>query len=221
MTEQDREQKHFRGSERDSEQRGSEQGSERGSENDDLDLALDAALLKYAVAEPRTGLEERILANLRVERSRVPYQGWRPWALAATAIVVVVIALAWRLGRQQVIAHRPAVTTQTRPETQVASRNGEEARPQGKATKHRTAAHKFSPKTDLATTDVATTVVSTNPKLDQFPSPEPLSEQELALAQYVRNFPTDANLAAQAQEASEREVLAKMQALANESGESN
>jgi hypothetical protein len=67
----------------------------------------------------------------------------------------------------------------------------------------------------------ARAVAEADPKLDVFPSPRPLSEEELALARYVRHFPSDAKLVAQAQEASEREVLAKMQALANESTESN
>ena len=34
-------------------------------ESDDLDRALDAALAKYTSVEPRAGLDERILANLR------------------------------------------------------------------------------------------------------------------------------------------------------------
>jgi hypothetical protein len=63
--------------------------------------------------------------------------------------------------------------------------------------------------------------LAADPKLDVFPSPQPLSEQELALARYVRNFPSDAKLVAQAQAASEKEVLTRMQALANESPESN
>ena len=62
-------------------------------------------------------------------------------------------------------------------------------------------------------------VVATAPKLDVFPSPHPLSDQELALARYVRNFPADAKAVAKEQADSEKEVLAKMQALANESAE--
>ena len=62
-------------------------------------------------------------------------------------------------------------------------------------------------------------VVATAPKLDVFPSPHPLSDQELALARYVRNFPADAKVVAESQADSEKEVLAKMQALANESAE--
>ena len=65
------------------------------------------------------------------------------------------------------------------------------------------------------------TKLAADPKLDVFPSPRPLSEEELALARYVRNFPSDAKQVAQAQQASAREVLAKMQALSHESTESN
>jgi hypothetical protein len=35
---------------------------------DEFDRMLDAALAKYAAVEPRTGLEERVLANLRPSR---------------------------------------------------------------------------------------------------------------------------------------------------------
>ena len=42
---------------------------------DELDRMLDATLAKYAAAEPRAGFEERVLANLRAERARVPDRG--------------------------------------------------------------------------------------------------------------------------------------------------
>jgi hypothetical protein len=46
------------------------------------------------------------------------------------------------------------------------------------------------------------------PKLDQFPSPQPLSEQEKILAAYVAKYPEDALLLAQARaEALRRDAL--------------
>jgi hypothetical protein len=41
-------------------------------------------------------------------------------------------------------------------------------------------------------------VGANSPKLDQFPSPQPLSEQEKILASYVNQFPDHAALLAQA-----------------------
>jgi len=40
--------------------------------------------------------------------------------------------------------------------------------------------------------------IETNPRLDQFPSPRPLSEQEKILAMYIDRYPEHAALVAQA-----------------------
>ena len=42
----------------------------QAAERDPLDRDLDAALAKYAAVEPRAGLEDRVLANLRAERGQ-------------------------------------------------------------------------------------------------------------------------------------------------------
>ncbi len=49
-------------------------------------------------------------------------------------------------------------------------------------------------------------IPAAGPKLDQFPSPQPLSEQELALANYATTFPEEAVLIATAQEEFEKET---------------
>jgi hypothetical protein len=53
--------------------------------------------------------------------------------------------------------------------------------------------------------------VAAYPKLDQFPSPQPLSEQELALARYVHDFPREATLIALAQAEHEKEIQQEME----------
>jgi hypothetical protein len=177
---------------------------------DELDRTLDAALAKYTAVEPRAGLDERVLANLRAERTRTPERSWRRWGFAA-AVLIIGAALAWRTAKPShpVLVNRPAETqpapTQA-PQTANARAETLRARVPPMQKQNR---RPISAKPGAA------------PKLDAFPSPRPLSEEELALARYVRNFPSDAKLVAQAQEASERELLAKMQALANESTESN
>ena len=204
----------------------SERGSQQGSEKDELDLELDreldAALAKYAAVEPRAGLEERILASLPAERQRAQLPAWWRWELVGTlaAIVIVAMALAWRAGRSAhlPIANHPTTTEQNRraPSVPAAAAGGRLVGNTLARASHRggaIAVRKAVPRTHA--------VAQADPKLDVFPSPQPLSEEELALARYVRNFPSDAKLVAQAQEASEREVLARMQALANESTESN
>ena len=191
-------------------------------QDDELDHDLDAALAKYASVNPRPGLEERILANLHAERAHVTDRVWWRWGFAAAlaAVVIVATTLAWRGGRSghPPMAHHPSTTEQIRrptnpPTTTASERLTANAPIRAMHSGGAIAARRAAPR--------AQAVAEADPKLDVFPSPRPLSEEELALARYVRNFPGDAKLVAQAQEASEREVLAKMQALANESTESN
>jgi hypothetical protein len=184
----------------------------RNREGNELDDLLDRGLAKYAAVEPRVGMGDRILTNLRADREDIRHYSWWQWTWAVAAVVVIVGALlAWRStwpSRIQVVSHpAPAHQDSIRPAPQIAS---DRAVPRLRHVSGVTSRRPSSPAT-----------AEENPKLDVFPSPRPPSEEELALAQYVRNFPSEAQQVAQAQEASEREVLAKMQALANESTESN
>lgn len=175
-------------------------------ERDDFDRALDAALAKYTAVEPRTGLEERILTNLRTSRAQSTTHIWWRWSAAASlaAVVVLVVVLAWRSGRTShpVIAKHPATTLQKPSDeaTKAASRSGGEA-----------LAERHAPIREITARRVpSTTVIVNEPKLDQFPSPRPLSEEELALARYVREFPQEATLIAREQEEYDKEIQKKM-----------
>ncbi|MGP0017382.1 MAG: hypothetical protein ACLPHP_02340 [Candidatus Sulfotelmatobacter sp.] len=166
---------------------------------DELDSMLDAALAKYAAVEPRAGLEGRVLANVQAERDRVPNRAWWRWSLAGAlaALVVVALALAWRSGKPS----HPAVANQfstaphvpkqpTTPVVATGGRNevrGNQARPQERAALRRAGMLRPQSKVDAG-----------NPKLDQFPSPRPLSEQEKILESYVANYPEHAALIARA-----------------------
>lgn len=181
------------------------------SENDELGRELDAALAKYAAVEPRQGLEERVLANLRAEQAQVPDRAWWQWsvipAAAVAAVVVVALALAWRSGQPShpVVASDPAAPTQApkEPATQVVSIGaGNGVRPREHAAIPRTAAN----------TSHRNQFVAANPKLDQFPSPHPLSEQETILKDYVAKYPKQAALIARAaNEALRRDQLEEVQ----------
>jgi len=147
---------------------------------------------------------ERICAAGRIIAARAI-------GLARGEIIAVIGAvLAWRTAKPShtVLVNRPA-ETQPAPKQAPQTANAGEDVPV-----------RVPPMRKQSRRPVSTKLAA-NPKLDVFPSPRPLTEEELALARYVRNFPSDAKLVAQAQEASEREVLVKMQALANESTESN
>ena len=148
-----------------------------------LDRELDAALAKFTTAEPRTGLEDRILANLRIEQKRATERSWWRWpAVAALAAIIVVTAfLAWRSQKppQTVAAqHQPAATRSEDQTGTQAAANGE-----GHSIPHPHAEPGRSFKTHAVRHPP--TAVASAPKLDQFPSPQALSEQEKMLADYV------------------------------------
>jgi hypothetical protein len=198
-----------------------EQAHVQDSQNDELDRALDAALTKYSSVDPRAGLEERILADLRAQPTASSHAWWR-WGLAGALAVMVIVAMAvaWRSGRtpHSQLASHPTNTEQIRRPANPPEATASERLLGNTPTR---ATHRGGAIAVRRSAPRARAIAEADPKLDVFPSPRPLSDEELALARYVRNFPSDAKLVAQAQEASEREVLAKMQALANESTEPN
>jgi hypothetical protein len=161
-----------------------------------LDRALDAALVGYTAVDPRPGIEERILANLYAAHERATQHSWWRWPAAAALAAVIVLAasLAWRTGKPV-----QKITTQSSPApvqadkhvgTQVADNSEPNSpRPHDASTGRRLQPHAVS---------YPATVVAPALKLDQFPSPQPLSEQEKILARYVANYPKHAALIAQA-----------------------
>jgi hypothetical protein len=185
--------------------------SERVSENDALDRELDAALAKYVAVEPRAGLEERVLANFRAEREHAAARVWWRWqALAVAAAVLVVAAVSpigrpamWRPGKPapDVKSYQPAAAAQgdKQPGTRVATNDlGSPVRRAGPAVASRPARHGVRPPQVIDDAN--------GPRLDHFPSPRPLSDEEKLLVLYVRDFPRDAVMIAQAQAESEKEM---------------
>jgi hypothetical protein len=159
----------------------------RGSEDAGLDRALDVALAKYAAVEPRAGLEDRILANLRAQQTQAAPRFWWRWGLtgALAALLVVGATIAWRSSRPAPpVAHRPPVEAPapTRRETQVTTGN------------HGATVHPHR-RNVLASRSIHATVAVV-PKLDVFPSPQPLTEQEKLLASYVDKFNDEAVIVA-------------------------
>ena len=171
----------------------------------ELDDLLDAALSKYAAVEPPAGLEGRVLAHLRVGPLRPPLRGWLHWGFAgAVALIVVVAVLAWISTRRPHFpsAHHPPATI-PQPSTQ-------QTKPALQATDDVAAVKPASMWKPVARRAPVSTAVAAYPKLDQFPSPQPLTAEEIALALYVKNFPKDARLVAQTQEEFELEAQKEM-----------
>jgi hypothetical protein len=174
-------------------------------ERDELDRTLDAALAKYASAEPREGLEERVLANLRAANTRSAQSAWWNWRFAVIAAVLAIAAVAvwqWNKPMQTPIANHPSTIRQAPVGPDLAHQDGNSAQPIKSA---RWLRPRHRPQHET---------VAANPKLDVFPSPLPLSEQEKILASYVSQYPKHAALVAEArmddlrQETEERRRIA-------------
>jgi hypothetical protein len=177
-------------------------------EQDEFDRVLDAALAKYTAAEPRAGLEERVLANLRAEEARVPDHAWWRWSAVATVAVVIVVVLALSLKSDKashpLVANHPSTPTQAPREqgTEIVSNaHGSGTRPSRPSTAPKPAMQPSPPEVAIARA----------PKLEQFPSPRPLSEQEKLLQNYVAQNAEQAVLLARARtEALRQDQLEEM-----------
>lgn len=176
-------------------------GDERGSQKDALDRALDAVLAKYAADEPRAGLEQRVLTRLRSESTCSPNRSW--WKLSAAgaiaALLAITLGLAWRSNRPAktlVLRHPPTPVERVQPATTQIALNAEKPATLVLRPKHKAKGHHAHQSVNAADA----------PKLDQFPSPAPLTSEELALVHYVRQFPRDAVTVASAQEEFEKEI---------------
>lgn len=167
-------------------------------ENKRIDEWLDAALKGYGVAEPRPGLENRIFANVRAERRRATVRGWRRWPAVAAMAAVLLISVGVFLARSRGNAKSVPIAKEN---------VGAEAKPnqrdypgaeQGAHDVHRV--NRSAPRHGTET--------AAHPRTEQFPTPQPLSEQEIALERYIEEFPREATLMAQAQtELTRQEML--------------
>jgi hypothetical protein len=155
---------------------------------------LDAALGQYGKVEPRTGLESRVLANLQSERNRIAPKRRRWWAVGTVAVAVAIVAAVWfgegsiprippRTMETSTVTHRDNARV-SRPSIHPSQvdRRPQEPPPPRLAKRPN---HDFAP--------------VKAPKLEQFPSPSPMNEQEKMLARYVQEFPQRAALVARAQ----------------------
>ena len=168
---------------------------------DRLDDRIDAALAKYATAAPRAGLEERVLANLRGQPTSSAMVWWH-WAGVAAVFVLITTFLVWRLekpGRERVVDHRPITRQETQPQVAVKDSSVSIRKVVPVSPRH---VRKHIPHRPV--------LVAAEPKLDQFPSPQPLTPEELALARYVKEFPEEATLIARAQDELEKQLQQKI-----------
>jgi len=128
-----------------------------------IDELLDASLQRYRSEEPRAGLEDRILANVRTRDLAGRRRAWT-FALAGTAAALAMIAVVLHVPR------RPSATASKLPRVSV-------SRPAPAVVAPRQTLHQVArrvPKSPAAPR-----------RPEQFPTPAGLSEQERLLLAYV------------------------------------
>lgn len=143
---------------------------------------LDSLLASYSSAEPRPGMETRILANLREAEKKAP-QGWWDfkWLWAAVAAVAIVIAVVLIGGRNRTTPPANVIVKANQPASQP------EIQPLAPIVRRETAKiHRHKPSTP-AMPQNATLALSQRPAV--FPTPTPLSEQERMMFTYLENTP--------------------------------
>ena len=74
-------------------------------QDDELDRLLDRSLNEYSAEAPRSGLEQRILANLEV--SGATPKRWWIWAAAPVCAGVLIAAVLWSLSQTKVTPPPP------------------------------------------------------------------------------------------------------------------
>jgi hypothetical protein len=153
-----------------------------------LDQWLYSALKQYGEAEPRAGLEGRVLANLRAANVRASAKRtwWPVWAAVAAGIAIAgvsFVAFGNKSAKKETVAvQRPSLRL---PKAPIATSPA----PVLISSASRKPAHRPSVRA----------VKAPEPRLDQFPAPRPLTQQEEMLISYVEGRPQEAGQVAQAQ----------------------
>jgi hypothetical protein len=154
-----------------------------------VDELLDSAMAHHQAAEPRAGLETRILTHVRIasqESSR--RRSRRLWFVAAATAAAVVVFIAIHVDhRPQNPAPQTAQTGSAvpSPPKETLKANSEPTPAPGPATKavepKRIARHKENPSHQ----------VEAHHWPSQFPTPAPLTNEQKALVRYVQKTPPE------------------------------
>jgi len=166
-----------------------------------IDEMLDSLLANYSSAEPRPGLETRILANLKLENlrdaeSREAGRGWWgfKWMWAGAAVAALIVGGVLIIGKRHVAppTHTVVQTVQPAVQQPVIQRPIiQEPRVQSSVPKigATPAIHHRHKTLAPGPQQNATLAVSQRPAV--FPTPTPLSEQERLLLQYYSRTPRE------------------------------
>ncbi len=155
-----------------------------------IDDMLDSLLANYSSAEPRVGLETRILTNLRAAEEKKESQGWWNfkwlWAGAVAAVIIVAAVLISGRHRVEPPTHVIVKTSPAVPQPEI--------QPHAPVKNNETAGiHHRKPSTVPTRRQNATLALNERPAV--FPTPTPLSEQEKLLLSYLAGTPREEMIA--------------------------
>lgn len=159
----------------------------------DIDRWLDDAVQQYANAEPRPGLEGRVLACL-AEAERQPARNLRWWGVLALSTAALLALVFFSIGRSTL---KPVETPVAHEKPPSATRP--ESRKDGNTAAENNLNQSLPSRRNPEPRELASVDRPVPPKQEQFPSPAPLSDEEKLLASYVRSFPDKAAQVAQTQ----------------------
>ena len=148
-------------------------------ERDELDLLIDSALRDYAA--PRPGLERRMVARMAAHRTRTLWHRWI-LALVAAPVFAALLFLSYLITRSP---HSPAGQ---RADAPAIARIAPVAKSQSShpalinPVPHRVVKRDHAGDRDLVK-------LVSRPKLDVFPTPQPLTGEEKALIRFVAETP--------------------------------
>jgi hypothetical protein len=149
-----------------------------------IDDMLDSLLANYSSAEPRPGLETRILANLR-EAKKESSQGWWNfkwlWAGVVAAAIIVAAVLAGGRHRIEPPKHVMAKTSPAIPEPAI--------QPHAPIAPKETV--EIYRRKSRATKQPQNATLALSQRPANFPTPVPLSEQERMMFSYLENTPQE------------------------------
>lgn len=149
-----------------------------------LDELLDSVFSQYSAVEPRPGLETRIMARIAESRSASSRNGalhwlWAGTAAAAIAAMVAVSFFSRPITRTQRISN----TAQTHPQSVSPA-------PIARASRHRS-----PPRQIRVTRRTVRQLSAVKVRQEVFPTPVPLSKQEILLLRYLSRTPREELLA--------------------------
>jgi len=157
----------------------------RKPESRDLDRWLDVALRERANAEPRSGLEERVLARLAIQSPKQQFVWWQMWAAAAAIFVIALtLSLLYPRRQNQVANQQPQRISPERKTSSNEPTVEKRQRPTQSAVASGRDRACCPPKRMLAksTQRAVHSEPERLPKLASFPAPHPETRQERLLA---------------------------------------